>query len=399
MKKTKWAVSLLSIIFTISMLFSTISASAATSFSDVGSRYKDAVDFLVEKGATSGKTEMLFGTHDNITRVDAAILLAKLLDLNTDVENSNFTDVPARGIKYVNALKAAGITSGKTAKTFDSYATITRGELAIWIQRAFHLEGSNSVSFTDVSSRYVEAVSALVANNITQGYSSTSFGTTDKATRGQYALFLYRASHQTNTDEAKIVSVSGRNGKWTITFDRVLENVSADDFWISDAEAPDDNEIEILSITHHGRTVEITIPTKDKMGIERIDSYFIVYREQSKDFNEYLMYIDPILITSAHAQNGQITVTLSEPVEKVWDSSFSVTQHYPEIDMSYDFFGEINASLAPDGKTVTLAVPKTEETLKDWFGLSTWPTINVVTEVSYSLGEDVVTNSFIVNAR
>lgn len=204
MKKTKWAVSLLSIILTVNMLFSTTSASAATSFTDVGSQYKDAVDFLVEKGATSGKTATLFGTYDNITRVDAAVLLAKLLDLNTDVENSNFTDVPARGVKYVNALKAAGITSGKTAITFDSYATITRGELAIWIQRAFNLEGSNSVSFTDVSSRYVEAVSALVANNITQGYSSTSFGTTDKATRGQYALFLYRAS-KIELDEASVL--------------------------------------------------------------------------------------------------------------------------------------------------------------------------------------------------
>ena len=54
-------------------------------------------------------------------RVDAAVFVVKALGL--DIENapaSGFTDVPESAEKEVNALKAAGITNGKTKTTFDS---------------------------------------------------------------------------------------------------------------------------------------------------------------------------------------------------------------------------------------------------------------------------------------
>ena len=98
-------------------------------------------------------------------------------------------------MKYVNALKKAGITSGKTTTTFDSQSEITRGELAIWIQRGFKLqESDNALAFSDVADRYEGAVSALVSNGVTNGTSTTIFGTNNNAKRGDYAIFLYRAS-------------------------------------------------------------------------------------------------------------------------------------------------------------------------------------------------------------
>ncbi|MDF1511314.1 5'-nucleotidase C-terminal domain-containing protein [Robertmurraya sp. DFI.2.37] len=182
---------------TTAALVTAVGASVSASsngFTDVPERYQEAVDFLVSKGA-NGLTKTSFGIDQGIKRVDAAVLLSNALGLNTEnAPASNFTDVPSRAVGAVNALKAAGITNGKTATKFDSNSTITRGEIAIWLHRAYKLEGDVNITFTDVSERYAQAVKALVANNISVGFSPTNFGTGQAAKRGDYALLLHKAS-------------------------------------------------------------------------------------------------------------------------------------------------------------------------------------------------------------
>ncbi len=169
-------------------------ASADTkTFTDVSDRYVDAVDFLIATGA-KGLTDTKFGTTDSIKRVDAAVLLANVLELDTtNAPASGFTDVPSRAVGAVNALKEAGITNGKTATKFDYSSEITRGELALWLERAFQLEGTTELTFTDVNSRYASAVQMLVANEISNGVSTSKFGIEQSAKRGDYAIFLYKA--------------------------------------------------------------------------------------------------------------------------------------------------------------------------------------------------------------
>ncbi|MEH6940275.1 S-layer homology domain-containing protein [Bacillus sp. JJ722] len=179
----------------IATLVTTVVAPAAmaSSFTDVAPKYREAVDFVVAMGA-EGITDTKFGVHENIKRVDAAVLLVKVLDL--DYENaqaSGFTDVPERAVKYVNALKEAGITNGKTKTKFDPHSLITRGELAVWIQKGFELMAKNDVPFTDVADQYKEAVAALVDHNVTKGVSATKFGTYQHAKRGDYAILLMNA--------------------------------------------------------------------------------------------------------------------------------------------------------------------------------------------------------------
>lgn len=164
-------------------------------FTDVEAKYEEAVDFLVSKGI-QGTSPTTFGTQQNIKRVDAAVFVAKAKGLDVDnAPDSGFTDVPARAKKEVNALKAAGITQGKKEDTFGADDLITRGELAIWLQRAYSLEpGNEGIAFKDVADRYETAVSALVKHDITKGTSATTFGTTQNAKRGDFALFLYKAN-------------------------------------------------------------------------------------------------------------------------------------------------------------------------------------------------------------
>ncbi len=88
-----------------------VASLAATNFTDVEGQYVDAVEYLASKGI-KGYGNGIFGTHDNITRQDAAVFVAKALGLDTEkAPNAGFTDVAPRAVGAANALKAEGITA------------------------------------------------------------------------------------------------------------------------------------------------------------------------------------------------------------------------------------------------------------------------------------------------
>ncbi|QNU38954.1 S-layer homology domain-containing protein [Geobacillus sp. 44B] len=187
--------------------------SAAAGFTDVAPQYKDAIDFLVSTGATNGKTDTKFGVYDEITRLDAAVILAKVLKLDVDnAKDAGFTDVPKDRAKYVNALVDAGVLNGKAAGKFGAYDKLTRAEMAKIIANAYKLKGDDvTLPFTDVNDTWAPYVKALYKNGITKGKSETKFGANDNITRGDFAVFVYRAA---NVDVApQVVSVSAINGK------------------------------------------------------------------------------------------------------------------------------------------------------------------------------------------
>lgn len=207
-------------------------ANAASNFTDVAPQYKDAVDFLVQKGA-NGLTSTQFGISENIKRVDAAVIIANVLGLDVDkYEDAGFTDVPERAVKAVNALKAEGIINGKTATSFGSNDTLKRGEMALIIANAFDLvaDEDTTIPFTDVNSRYEAAVKALYANNVTKGKTATSFGTDQNIMRGDFARFVYAASQVDVKTE--VVSVSAINQTSLKVTGTGLKNLKAEDLTV-----------------------------------------------------------------------------------------------------------------------------------------------------------------------
>ena len=166
-------------------------------FTDVGNRYATSVNYLVENNLAKGLTATQFGINANIKRGDAAIILAEALDLmDTKAPNAGFSDVPKRGAVAINSLKAAGIINGKTKTRFGFDDKITRGEVALMISgtNAYNFKGdTKELKFTDVSSRYGASVAGLMFNGITQGESTTKFGTENPIKRGDFAVFTYRA--------------------------------------------------------------------------------------------------------------------------------------------------------------------------------------------------------------
>lgn len=164
-------------------------------FTDVSSNYLPAVKNLLKQEVTTGLTKTTFGTTEKIKRVDAAIWLAKIRKLDTSDQTApSFLDAPKRAWGSINALKKAGIASGKSTIYFGANDNVTRGEMALMIQKAYNLYGNEvEMPFIDVSSRYHSAVQNLVKHKITSGKTPTMFGTNMPITRGEMAIFLYRA--------------------------------------------------------------------------------------------------------------------------------------------------------------------------------------------------------------
>ncbi|WP_309089195.1 S-layer homology domain-containing protein [Domibacillus sp.] len=228
---------------TATLVASAVTPAAAASFSDVTSPYKEAVNYLVSNGIADGFSDTEFGISGQIKRVDMAIMLAKALKLDTSAApDAGFSDVPKRGQGSVNALKAAGLVNGKTAVSFGSDQMMTRGEMALILAKAYKLQGTAELKFTDVPKQYVQSVQALVAAGITTGKSATRYGTSLPITRGEFAIFLHRAVKldqtppETPTPEPalEVTSVSASSKTIVqVVFNKAIDSASASNFSIA----------------------------------------------------------------------------------------------------------------------------------------------------------------------
>lgn len=203
---------------TMLMVTSAISPVSAASFSDVSERYEPSVNYLVDRNITNGVSKTKFGIDQNIKRGDAAIILAHALGLTEkDAPSSGFADVPTRGIVAINALKDAGIVNGKSTKSFGFNDLMQRGEMALMLTKssAYNLKGDKSkLGFTDVNSRYADAVAALVDNKVTTGKSAVKFGTNDLLKRGEFAIFIYKIEQSIGKEPVVPFSLTNYKGLW-----------------------------------------------------------------------------------------------------------------------------------------------------------------------------------------
>lgn len=176
---------------------------AAGNFSDVNSDayYAKAVNELASKGIVGGYSDGTFQPNKQVTRAEAAKILAFDLGLTSKQAISNFRDVKENDwfFQPVTSLAEAGGINGYEDGTFQPNKTITRAEMASLITKAYGLkaDSSTSIPFTDVApnSWYKGAVQALYTNKVTSGKGAVNtFAPNDPVTRGEMAVFVQRAS-------------------------------------------------------------------------------------------------------------------------------------------------------------------------------------------------------------
>lgn len=173
-------------------------AQAAT-FKDVSTSYTfyKEVNYLTGKGIIAGYPDGTFKPNESVTRAAAAIMIGRALGLDGTQRTTKFPDVGASSVAsgYIQSAVEAGIISGFTDGTFRPNEPVTRGQLAIFLVRAFQLEETTDVTFKDVSSTSAAYpyIGKLLAAKITAGYPDNTYRPNVAVTRGQFSAFMARA--------------------------------------------------------------------------------------------------------------------------------------------------------------------------------------------------------------
>ncbi|MRG94743.1 S-layer homology domain-containing protein [Polyangium spumosum] len=163
-------------------------------FSDIcGSAHQPAIEWMAKEGLSSGCGGGKFCPDETVSRAQMAAFLTAALDLPpgpdafTDDEGSIHEDA-------INAVAAAGITTGCGGTNYCPDAQVTREQMATFLVRAFKLDASGEDLFTDDETSIHEAdINALGAAGVTSGCGGTNYCPVSPVTRGQMATFLHRA--------------------------------------------------------------------------------------------------------------------------------------------------------------------------------------------------------------
>lgn len=184
---------------------------SAAGFSDVPSShgFYDEVMYLLSKGVIDAKPK--YGVDEKVTRAEVATMVSKALGLDGKQTATPFKDVPSThpASGYINSAVKAGIIKGYTADTFKPTGIVNRGEMAIFLARAFKLSTESSSNFKDMSASMASysSVKKIVQAKITTGYSDNTFRPTQTLTRGQISAFLARAMQRGGTVSTKEMNV------------------------------------------------------------------------------------------------------------------------------------------------------------------------------------------------
>ncbi len=156
---------------------------------------------LAEMGVLRGKEYRLFYPNDNITREEFVKMLTVAYKLNIENKTDKFTDVNADDwfMPYVAAALENGIVNGVSDDMFGTGQNITRQDLAVMAYNAalkngveFNTEGVQKFSDDDKISDYAKtAVYALKSQDIVNGIDGKNFAPQDTATRAEAAKILY----------------------------------------------------------------------------------------------------------------------------------------------------------------------------------------------------------------
>lgn len=174
-------------------------ASAWTPFKDVSSSDVE-IDYLYNKGHIKGISNNQFGPDYSVTREQAATLIGRALDLNGTERKTKFSDVSPTSYSsgYIQSAVDKKIITGYPDGSFKPEQTMTRGEMAYLLSRAFNLTQESSVFFTDIkldnmdTSLYT-AVNKIATAGISNGTGSGNYSPNKELIREEFAVFLARA--------------------------------------------------------------------------------------------------------------------------------------------------------------------------------------------------------------
>jgi glucose/arabinose dehydrogenase len=168
-----------------------------TFLDDDGNPHEGAIEAIAAAGITTGCRIDLFCPQAPVTRAEMAAFLVRALDQSPLAGSGTFSDVPAGQwyTGFVERIAQLGISTGYADGTFRPLTPTSRGEMALFLMRALDLAPrSHAGTFTDVGAGafFTEAVEAIAADGITNGCGGGRYCPFDQVLRDQMATFLTR---------------------------------------------------------------------------------------------------------------------------------------------------------------------------------------------------------------
>ncbi|HLN61495.1 MAG TPA: S-layer homology domain-containing protein, partial [Symbiobacteriaceae bacterium] len=181
----------------------TVERVARVLFIDVTGHWAEAtINRMADLDIAWGYADSTFRPDAPVTRLDFAVMIAKLLKLAPTAEPLTFTDlgeIPAWTRGPLAAALKAGIIKGRGAGLFDPYAPITRAEVAVMMTRALTYAGKDvtpgDASFTDgdqIPDWARDHVKAAARYKLITGYEDGSFRPGNTTTRAEAVTLLSR---------------------------------------------------------------------------------------------------------------------------------------------------------------------------------------------------------------
>lgn len=156
----------------------------------------DEIKTLTVQGILTGNGSGIFKPNDNVSRAEAATIIARALKL-APVKSSAFKDVPAShwAAGNINAVLKEGIVNGRSPGYYAPNEKITRAEISKLLTNAFTLKASTaSSSFKDIKGHWAEgSINSITASKLATGYNDGTFKPNANATRAEYTAFVERA--------------------------------------------------------------------------------------------------------------------------------------------------------------------------------------------------------------
>lgn len=162
---------------------------------------RPAIESLAKKELINGVDEKIFAPGANVTREQFVKMLIDALEIPQGTNNVSFDDLDENhwAYKAVCAACENEIVNGITEQSFGTGQDITRQDMAVMAYRALIKKGYNKFGETktdftdaaDIADYAVQSVSDMSGSKIINGYTDGSFRPKNTATRAEAAQIIY----------------------------------------------------------------------------------------------------------------------------------------------------------------------------------------------------------------
>lgn len=160
-------------------------------------RFAESIGYLSNRDLIYGYNDGTFRPQSQMKRSEAAALIGRALGYSDEKRMTMFPDVPQDSIAsgFIHQAVEEGIISGFPDGTFRPDQYVTRAEMSLLLEKAFGIKATGKTNFKDVypGTAAFDAIHALAAANITEGFPDNTFHPDEKMKRGDFAIFLMKA--------------------------------------------------------------------------------------------------------------------------------------------------------------------------------------------------------------